>query len=263
MSESAVPLPLRPFALHRPMPTITDNAICIRRWDYSETSQTVSLFLREHGVVRGLVKGAKRPGSAFDGGLDLLTHGQVVAIVKPNRDLATVTAWRVLEMFRVLRESLAANRAGLFMADITQLLLEEHDPHPALFDALRDALRALADPSRIGAALLRFEWTALCEAGYRPELERDAETGSELPGGPTLAFSAVAGGVVADTGAGGRWRVRRETIELLRALARDEIPQGKDPGAADRAARLLAVYLRELLGREPKTMRWAFPDLER
>ena len=45
------------------MPTITDNAICIRRWDYSETSQTVSLLLRNHGVIRGLVKGAKRPGS--------------------------------------------------------------------------------------------------------------------------------------------------------------------------------------------------------
>ena len=42
------------------MPTISDYAICIRRWDFSETSQTVSLFTRESGIIRGLAKGAKR-----------------------------------------------------------------------------------------------------------------------------------------------------------------------------------------------------------
>ncbi|MHC4100282.1 MAG: DNA repair protein RecO, partial [Planctomycetota bacterium] len=55
------------------MPPVTDNAICIRRWDYSETSLTVSLFLRNHGVVRGMAKGAKRARGSFEGGIDLLT----------------------------------------------------------------------------------------------------------------------------------------------------------------------------------------------
>ena len=64
------------------MPTITDNAVCIRRWDYAETSQTVSLFLREHGIIRGIAKGAKREKGAFSGGIDLLTRGQVVAMFR-------------------------------------------------------------------------------------------------------------------------------------------------------------------------------------
>ena len=46
------------------MPIIADTAICIRCWDFSETSQTVSLVTREHGVVRGLAKGAKREKEA-------------------------------------------------------------------------------------------------------------------------------------------------------------------------------------------------------
>jgi DNA repair protein RecO (recombination protein O) len=95
------------------MPPLTDNAICIRRWDYSETSLTVSLFLRNHGVVRGMAKGAKRARGGFEGGIDLLTLGQVAAIIKPARDLATVTQWRVLDTFRALREHLGANRAGI------------------------------------------------------------------------------------------------------------------------------------------------------
>ena len=240
------------------MPTVTDNAICIRRWDYSETSQTVSLFLRNHGIVRGIVKGAKRAGGGFDGGVDLLTHGQVVAIVKPSRDLATVTAWHVLEIFRPLREHLGANRAGLYMADLVHHMLTDHDPHPRLFDAFRDALAKLDLTNRHGQTLLAWTWVLLCETGFKPELDVDAETGAPLPEQtPTLAFSPTAGGVVADTGSADRWRVRRETVDLLRRVAAGQAPDA----SPDRANRLLAFYIRALLGREPNSMRWVYPDL--
>jgi DNA repair protein RecO (recombination protein O) len=230
------------------MPPLTDNAICIRRWDYSETSLTVSLFLRNHGVVRGMAKGAKRARGGFEGGIDLLTLGQVAAIIKPARDLATVTQWRVLDTFRALREHLGANRAGFYMADLIHHMLTEHDPHPQLFDALQSALSGLGDVGRIEQTLLRFEWTVLLETGFRPQFDRDA-------------FSPTAGGIVADTGGPDRWRVRRETIDLLRAVAAGEPTDGADATRHGRAARLLAVYIRELLGVEPKSMRWAFPNL--
>ena len=244
------------------MPTIRDDAICVRRWDFSETSQTVSLLARETGLVRGIVKGAKRQRSPFAGGIDLLACGELVAIVKPGRDLATVTAWDPRETFGVLRRDLAANRAGLYMADLVHHMLSEQDPHPRVYDALLAALREPDDPARVAAALLRFEWRLLGETGYEPRLDRDAQTGGPLPSeGRTLAFSAAAGGVVADTGTGDRWRVRRKTVELLRAVSCGTSTEGMTPADFDRANRLLAAYIRELLGAEPHAMRWAFPDL--
>src|SRR6187397_1062720 len=100
------------------MSTITDEAVCIRRWDYSETSQTVSLFTAGHGIIRGLAKGAKREKGKFSGGIDLLSRGQVVAIVKTGRELSTLTEWDLLQTYWPLRENLAANRAGHYMADL-------------------------------------------------------------------------------------------------------------------------------------------------
>ena len=79
-----------------------------------------------------------------------------------------------------LREHLGANRAGLYMADLVHHMLTEHDPHPRLFDALRSSLGGLGDPGRVDETLLRFEWTILLETGFRPQLERDAETGGEV-----------------------------------------------------------------------------------
>ncbi|UCD74240.1 MAG: DNA repair protein RecO [Phycisphaerales bacterium] len=243
------------------MPTIRDNAVCIRRWDYSETSQTASLFTREHGIIRGLAKGAKRGRGKFSGGLDPLTRGQVVAVIKPNRDLATLTEWHLEEVFWAVRRSLAANRAGLFMADLIHHMLTGHDPHPGLFDQFTASLAGLNEVGGIEPAVLRFQWALLRETGYQPQLERDSETGEALPPeATTLAFSARAGGLAADTGAADRWRVRAETVGVLRSLAAGDTDWRATPVVVGRANRLLAAYCRELIGTEPAAMRWAFPD---
>ncbi|MHC5024740.1 MAG: DNA repair protein RecO [Planctomycetota bacterium] len=251
----------RPKTQDPPIPPIADEAVCIRHWDFSETSQTVSLFTREHGIVRGLAKGAKREKGAFSGGIDVLTRGQVVAILKSGPQLATLTEWRLEDSFRHVRQGLAANRAALYMADLVHHMLTDQDPHQALYDAFVPALGDLADASRIDRALLELQWAVLKETGYQPQLDRDASTGGPLPDGGTLAFSPRAGGVVADTGEADRWRVRRETVELLRAVAAGSWPEDVDDAAAGRANRLLAAYARELIGSEVPTLRWAFPDL--
>jgi DNA repair protein RecO (recombination protein O) len=244
------------------MPTISDTAVCLRHWDFSETSQTVSLFTREHGVVRGLAKGAKRERGSFAGGIDVLTRGQVIAIVKPGRDLATLTEWHLEETFRVLRRDLEANRAAFYMADVVHNMLTDHDPHPRLFDALCRGLGALGGPAPIPAALLEVQWAVLEETGYRPELNRDVQTGDPIDSDlDPLTFDAQAGGLVSDDRPGRGWRVRLETISLLRAVAAGEPAVTADEIVLGRANRLLAAYCRELIGREIPSLRWAFSDL--
>jgi DNA repair protein RecO (recombination protein O) len=259
------------------VPTITDTAICIRHWDFSETSQTVSLFTREHGMIRGLAKGSRRAKGSFSGGIDVLTRGQVIAIVRPGRDLATLTSWSLEDLFRHVRTDLQANRAGLFMADLLHHLVHDHDPHSRLFDAFNDAITTLRTPERTCETLLVFQMRLLQETGYRPHLEHDVVTGQPLDAGRPLAFDPYAGGIVTGAPDRGRiaWRVRPETIELLRMVQRGIEPSGTasaatpsqnvahgpfDPATCDRAIRLLAAYLRELIGEEPPSMRWAFSD---
>lgn len=246
------------------MPVITDTAICIRRWDFSETSQTVSLFTREHGIIRGLAKGAKREKGNFSGGLDVLTRGEVVVNIKPpgsGRELALITAWHLQELYRVLRQNLRANRAALYMADLVHHMLQEQDPHPGVFDALAAALEELNDPKAIEPGLLRFQWALLSDTGYQPELRRDAQSGAALPEDGTLEFSARAGGLVSESQGEG-WRVRRETIQALRTVAAGESIAALDEESIRRANRLLAAYCREIIGSEPPSMRWAFPEIQ-
>lgn len=277
------------------MPPVHGPAVCIRQWDWSETSQTVSLFTRHHGVVRALAKGARRPNAPFSGGLELLTLGEAGLIIKPASELALLTDWDLRASHAHLRRSLPASLAGQHCADIVQALVLDQDPHRELFDALRAALAAMARPEAVAGALAGFQAAALVHAGLWPVLDRfvdepepaaAADPAPQLPPGRVMLFDPRRAGLVsADVpplhtlpGGGAAWRVRGETVSLLRQLGAaaracggpDDGPPTPAPApatvtvpaqAAERAGRLLAAYLRYVLGRDLPTLPLVYPGL--
>ncbi|MCH2151858.1 MAG: DNA repair protein RecO [Phycisphaerales bacterium] len=245
------------------MPTLTDNAICLRRWDFSETSQTVSLLTERHGLLRGLAKGSKRSDGRFSGGFDPLTRGQITLITKAGRDLATITEWHLAEVYWAARQHLVANRAGIYMVDLTSRMLREQDPHPEVFQALESAQRACTDRDRIGIETLIFQWRLLDACGYRPELDVDSGTGEAIDvEADVIRFSPTLGGVIETSQSGDAVRVRSSTIQLLRQVAQgDFVAAASDIEGVPRANRLLAVCFRSLLGEAPEAMEWAFGAL--
>lgn len=248
------------------MSTIKDDGVAIRLWDFSETSQTAWIFTREHGLLRALAKGARRPRAPFSGGLDLLTRGELMAIVRPTSDLATLTAWDLLEVFWGARRSLPAHHASLYFADLVAHAITDHDPHPRLYDALLEGLRAVGEERVRGAeeaadmawTIATFQWATLVETGYRPVLGHDVGSGGALPEGETLGFDPAGGGLSSDPGPEGQrgaWRVRATTVECLRSLDAGERsrPAGIEVDPAVRSVRLLHAYLAHIAGREPPT----------
>ena len=236
------------------MPTQHDQAICIRHWDWSETSQTVGLFGRALGCFRGLAKGARRERGRFSGGIDLLTRGEVGVILKRDGDLSTLTEWDTQEIFPRLRENLAANRAGWYAADVLGRMLPMLDPHPDLFDRTMVLLRSLGSGEGVESSMLRFQWCLLQETGWQPDLSP--------PDGPSdeVAFDPTEGRLVTDGEREGPWRIRNTTLATLRSAAAGEATMG-EMDAVQRANRLLAAHLRHVLGDEPATMSWLFGKL--
>ncbi|TVQ75810.1 MAG: DNA repair protein RecO [Phycisphaeraceae bacterium] len=244
------------------MPTIRDQAIVLRTWDFSETSQTVALFCREHGSLRGLAKGSLRDKAPYSGGFEPLTAGEVIAIVKPTTELATITEWDLQRIYRAPRTDLRAHYAALYLIDLVHNFITDADPHPRVFDMLDGALVAAEAGDGVAAGLLALQWTLLDEAGYRPRLDLDVKTGQRLSG-KRLGFDPERGGLTGDSGP--EWRVRPETGEVLSVLEATssplEVVKGMEMVSVERAGRLLAAYFRHLLQRDLPTRALAFPSL--
>jgi len=236
---------------------VTDQGVCIRQWDWSETSQTVSIFGRGIGIVRGIAKGAKRENARFSGGLEVMTRGEFIASMKPTEGLTLLTAWDLQETFPAARQSLSAFYAGMTMLDLIHHALREQDPHPDLFDALLVALRGLGSPASDRMSLLKLLWAVLSETGHQPELVRDVVTASELAPARSYAFNARMGGITKDDQGGGQgvWRVRAETVDLLRTVAAGTAAEGADVAGVERATKLLGLYFREVFACELPSMK--------
>lgn len=231
-----------------------DEAVCIRHWDYSETSQTVGLYSRSSGLIRAIAKGARRPRGAFGGGIDLLTRGEFGAIATRGSELAGMVEWTLLETFPHLRVSIDANRIAYYVADMVGRMSVPNDPHPELYDAL---VRALREAGEGAPALLRFHCALLAESGWQPRLEAHGVGADGI-----VAFDPRAGGTVPGSPEGS-WKVRVSTIEAIRASMEGGPQPVEAATTLDRANRLLAAYLRDMLGAEPDTMRNLFGSLAR
>jgi len=226
-----------------PVPLVHDEAVCIRHWDWSETSQTISLFTREHGVIRCVAKGAKREKSNFSGGVELLTRAELVVSIKSTGALSILTSWDLIETFSHARRSLGSFHAGMAILDVCQHSLHEADPHPELYDAVIAAIRKLGsgegsganggnggsvgDASSNRASVLAVLWAALYHTGHAPELLIDIHTSNPLTKAEVYHFMPALGGIAAPSSNTGHnagaviWKVRASTIHLLQRLAPD------------------------------------------
>lgn len=226
------------------MARLQSLGVCVREGEFSETSQVVTVFTREHGMVRGLAKGARRPGGSFDGGIELLSRGELLWVPKPAGQLATLTSWTVLGASPAIRTSWERWAGAMYLAQLFAALFQESDPHPKTFD--RFVVATDAPTLEPLPELLELMWTALEDAGFRIELETDILTGEPLVLGEVLVFIPSRGGL-SGSSSENAWRVRSATVQCLRDIAASR--SGSIEGTR-RAIRLLHAYIREILGRE-------------
>ncbi len=221
------------------MGLLRDRGICLRKTEYSETSQILVLMTREHGLLRVIAKGAHRRtkagASKFDGGADLLDLGDAVFTDNTSKDLATLCEWSLREGHLPLRKSLRGMYLSQYAAELVGLLIEEHDPHPALFDRLAASVLELSTDRR-EEAFLAFELDLLREAGYLPELGQCVECGRAI-GRETLYFSPASGGIVCsncESTVKDRFAIDTRLLAIVQNLLR--LPRVN--GAAQRLPRL-------------------------
>ena len=222
------------------MPLSADRCICLRKVEYSETSQILTLFGRQHGLMRVIAKGAHRTtkagASKFGGGIDLLDVGEAVFTLDLERQLGTLTEWKLVDGHLDVRRSLRAMYLAQYAAELVSFLIEEHDPHPELFDRLEQTLGDLATP-RVEESFLAFELDLLRETGYLAELATCVSCNLPMTDRDAAFFSANRGGVVCRNCEGvvpDRMHVDSRLLRMVQTILR--LPRAD--GAAQRLPRL-------------------------
>jgi len=229
------------------MAIYSDIAICLRRIDFSEHSQVLTLLTRQHGTVRVIAKGLKRSTRRrIAVGVDLLELGRVVWSSGPatgQERLCVLREWRQQEIFPNLRQELAAIVAAEYAAELLTALLPETDPYPELFDVLCKFLGHVGPDKPNLAALVRLMWLALHHTGHLPQSQRCGVCG-KVPDQKMTFFSPSVGGAVCRDCAPHTSDRQRLDPALVAALK-----IGRPERVAEAGFRLLDGYIAWLIGR--------------
>jgi DNA repair protein RecO (recombination protein O) len=145
-------------------------AFVLHRWDWSESSLIVDLFVREAGRVAVAAKGAKRPTSNLRAVLMPFQRIQVTFARARDETASDIHNLRSAEWGGGAPIGGGeAMLAGFYLNELLMKLLARDDPHSALWDAYAATLPHLGGGEE-AAALRAFELVLLAETGHLPDL---------------------------------------------------------------------------------------------
>ena len=236
------------------------QGFCIRRVDFSETSQVVTFYTRSEGLMRLVAKGSRRKKSATQGRIDLFACGEMVYIRKRPGTLNILAEFKLEELFDGLRRSLQQAYSAFYIAELLARGTHEGQGSSAFYDCCVGMLETLASGARADVSRMVFEAHFLDELGVVPQFGQCVECSGALPGRGMVGYAVPRGGPLCrECAADDAWQVPVGALGVVEGLRR------ASPAAAGRIsiASRLKPFVRDILARcmghavelEPKMLR--------
>ncbi len=170
------------------------EAVVLRHADYGEADRILTLFTRQRGKTRAIVKGVRRMTSRKAGHLEPFTH--VKLQLAKGRDMPLVTQADTVDAYLPLREDLVLTSQASYVIELVdRFTYDEGSDSTLIFRLLTETLSRLAANAEPWMAIRFYEMRLLDLLGFRPKLFECAICGKEIQPEDQF-FSFLAGGIV-------------------------------------------------------------------
>ena len=220
------------------MPSLTTQAIVLRRADYREHDRMLTLLSPSMGRVEAVCRGCKRPQSPLLAASEWFALGEYVLYAGKGR--MNVSSCNVTESFFPLRADYDRLKYATYLLSVTEAVAQPGERAVELFTLLARSLSRLAytnrDAQAVSAAFL-LHLSAI--SGYRPRLSHCVHCGRRMEDGEIRLFDIENGGLLCASCQNSRVQARPVTPAqvrwmrdvLLRGIDKTDLPQADAPGA--------------------------------
>lgn len=235
------------------------EVIVLSRVDFGEADRVVTVYSRQHGKLRVVAKGARRPLSRLGPHLEYFCRSQL--LLAKGRDLDVVTGAETVNAHLALRTDLDGYGHASHMVELVSRLTEERQENVVVFDLLAGSLQLLAEGVDPYHVTRHFELALLNHLGYRPELLKCVECREPLTQA-SHPFMAELGGFLCERCQPRGVALRHISIgaqKYLRAVERGGLGAivglQLDSALRGEIERLLSDYLRHISERDLSSLR--------
>ncbi len=151
------------------MPIVEAEAVVLRQYSLSEADRIVLFATREHGKVRAVAKGVKKPKSRLAGSLEPLTHLRAKFFLREGAELWQLRQCETIHSYLGMNPTPEQVCCYSYIGEMIAEFLEELNPNPLLFRLLLSTLAA-GEARGCDEPLVRyFELWLLKLAGVLPD----------------------------------------------------------------------------------------------
>ena len=236
------------------MNDLRDDAVVLRAYRSGEADRIVVLWTREHGKIRAIAKGVRKPSSKIGGGLEPLAHVEIF-LATGRGDLQIVRQVTHRNSYRVLHGSFERITAAMAIVEVVDAIPLDDVADAELFSMLTKSFDTLNDPQfdplLVSAA---FFFKLMVHDGSAPELNECVNCASL---GPLVTFDAEVGGTLCANCRSGR-SLSPEALELLRRILGGDLAtvlRESAPNGASEVVVLAQDAIERHLGRRLKVGR--------
>lgn len=155
------------------MPLFETESLVLKSYNLAEADRIVVFFTREHGVVRGVAKGAKRLKSKFGSTLEPFSTVNLSYFQKEDRELVSIQNVEMIRSAFAAASDPAFLQTFSYIADLLLSFTPPHDPNETLYRMVKACLDTSSDSNEdLAAVRLYFELWLLRLGGYLPDWSR-------------------------------------------------------------------------------------------
>src|SRR5438309_8759703 len=163
------------------MPLVETESLILKTYNLAEADKVVLLLTRDHGIVRGVAKGAKRLKSRFGSALEPFSVVRASYFQKEVLELVSIQKLDLIDSYFEAASDPDFLQKFSYLTDILVGSLPPQDPSETLYRMTRACLNAAVEfPQKLSEIGLYFEVWLLKLTGYLPQWKKCSECGREF-----------------------------------------------------------------------------------
>jgi DNA repair protein RecO (recombination protein O) len=239
------------------------HGIILRRRDVGESDRIVIAYTREFGKRSFSARGSRKTTSKIAGQIE--PFSLVKLLVSQARSVDIISQAESMNAFASLRKNERLIATAGLIVDLVDSMTPEEQPNSDVSELLVASLTLLDNGHDPGLIFVAFQLGLLRHLGYRPQLGRCSNCGSNLT--PEDQGFNLETGVVCPScrrNSPDAVDVRAATLKLMRAIDRGDLglllPLKLGPVIIAETDAILAGYIQRITGK-PSRAREVFRDL--
>lgn len=235
------------------------TGIVIKRKNFFEADRIISIFTKEKGLIRCVVKGARKSTSKLSGISELFVYGEFTLAKGKNLDILTASVPR--EYFQKSTQDLVKISQLFLVSETLGKLLPQEVPFDDLYNETISFFRIVNEHEK-SCLLYEYLYKASVLLGYGLSLDACAKCHEEniVVKEKDNLLSLERGGILCEKCISGNYstiKISKDTLKMLKYIERNSIEEYSkisfDESVERQISNVVNLYLNHIYQREMKS----------